>query len=80
MTFAAHSCRPLQRPCSLERFQFERSVYPQCWKQFAASLGVTLLSTDCISPQSDSCVLHLSERSACLILANTISIGLRSGL
>ena len=69
----------LQRP-PLEHPQSPCSEYPQCRKQFWASVGVTVSSTDCIDCHSASLVRQASVRSRCLILLNTISIGFRSGL
>jgi hypothetical protein len=77
-TFSQSIC--LGPELELEHSHPFRSVYPQCLKQLAASWGVTLSRTDCMAAQSDSPVLHASERSSCLTLEKTISMGLRSGL
>ena len=64
---------------ALEPPQFSRSEYPQWRKQLKASDGVTASRTDCMAVQRASRVRQPSERSSCLTLAKTISMGLRSG-
>jgi len=65
---------------TLEHSQSNCSVYPACSKQLRASESLTQSSTDCIAFHRVSRLRQASDRSNCLILAKTISMGLRSGL
>ena len=64
----------------LERPQLSCSVYPQWRKQLAASDALTWFRTLCIASHNAWRVRQAMERSNCLILEKTISMGFRSGL